>query len=360
MTTQAVRLFRRMDGLFAVYKPQGVHWKLVRDTIETNLLKELNSCPLPAPQLAVKFQLLSSGENNSSKDLILSPSMLPTLADHPLVTGPQFNKVHVGVGHRLDAFSSGVLVLGVGKGNGVLEHLCKSHVTRDYTLEGEFGKATDNFSHTSRVIEKTTYDHVTQDKLERVLAMIQGANQKALITYSQVDLRTQEAYELAARGLLYPHGKSPPILTGLRCIHFNPPHFTLEVQCVNETQKYLRKLIHEVGLELRTSAVCSGVRRTRDGPFKVEHALTRQHWTADSIIQAIAHFRKTTRKIRKSGMYRQTAGQLNSSGKIQEQITSPTGQSEQIGQEHVQLTSPTSDIIVERVTPVTLEEREVK
>jgi len=39
MTTQAVRLFRRMDGLFAVYKPQGVHWKLVRDTIESNLLK---------------------------------------------------------------------------------------------------------------------------------------------------------------------------------------------------------------------------------------------------------------------------------------------------------------------------------
>lgn len=75
------------------------------------------------------------------------------------MTGPQFLKVHVGVGHRLDAFSSGVLgdqnfltlklssyllwnalcaqfshistlVLGVGKGNGVLEHLCKSHVTR--------------------------------------------------------------------------------------------------------------------------------------------------------------------------------------------------------------------------------------
>ncbi len=163
------------------------------------------------------------------------------------VTGPQFHKVHVGVGHRLDAFSSGVLgdqnsltlkfssdllwnalcaqfshistsVLGVGKGNGVLEHLCKSHVTRvklifvyyviihltfncysiffimpiffplidyefilsdeqirtlsrclvdtfmqtfvfvlyfkDYTLEGEFGKATDNFTDTGRVIEK--------------------------------------------------------------------------------------------------------------------------------------------------------------------------------------------------------------
>uniref|UniRef100_A0A8C2BFJ6 TruB pseudouridine (psi) synthase family member 2 n=1 Tax=Cyprinus carpio TaxID=7962 RepID=A0A8C2BFJ6_CYPCA len=357
MTTQAVRLFRKMNGLFAVYKPQGVHWKHVRDSTESNLLKALNSCPPPAPQLALQFQLLSGGENSSSKDVVLSPSMVPTLADHPLVTGPQFHKVHVGVGHRLDAFSSGVLVLGVGKGNGVLEHLCKSHVTRDYTLEGEFGKATDNFTHTGRVIEKTTYDHVTLDKLERVLAMIQGANQKALITYSQVDLHTQEAYELAVRGLLYPHGKSPPILTGLRCIHFNPPNFTLEVQCVNETQKYLRKLIHEVGLELRTSAVCSGVRRTRDGPFKVENALTRQHWTADSIMQAIAHFSKTTRKIRKSGMYRQTAGPLNSSAQVQEQTRSQT---EQINLEHVELSSSTSDTVMDRETPVTLSEGRTK
>uniref|UniRef100_A0A671N1W8 TruB pseudouridine (psi) synthase family member 2 n=1 Tax=Sinocyclocheilus anshuiensis TaxID=1608454 RepID=A0A671N1W8_9TELE len=342
MAAQAIRLFRKMDGLFAVYKPQGVHWKHVRDSIESNLLKALNSCPPPAPQLAVQFQLLSSGENSSSsKDLALSPTMVPTLADHPLVTGPQFHKVHVGVGHRLDAFSSGVLVLGVGKGNGVVK-VC-------YILYGEFGKATDNFTDTGRVIEKTTYNHVTQDKLERVLAMIQGANQKALITYSQVDLRTQEAYELAVRGLLYPLGKSPPILMGLRCIHFNPPHFSLEVQCVNETQKYLRKLIHEVGLELRTCAVCSGVRRTRDGPFKVENALTRQYWTADSIIQAIAHFHKTTRRIRKSGMYRQTAGQMNSRAEVQEQIRSQTGQSEQINRD--EFSSSASDTVVDRETP---------
>lgn len=122
---------------------------------------------------------------------------------------------------------------------------------------------------------------------------------------------------------------------------------------MNETQKYLRKLIHEVGLELRTSAVCSGVRRTRDGPFKAENALTRQHWTADCIIQAIAHFRKTTRKIRKSRVYRQTAGQLNSSAKVQEQIRSQIGQSDQISQEHVELTSPTSDRIVDGVNPGT-------
>lgn len=39
MATPAIRLFRRLEGLFCVYKPPGVHWKLVRDTIETNILK---------------------------------------------------------------------------------------------------------------------------------------------------------------------------------------------------------------------------------------------------------------------------------------------------------------------------------
>lgn len=46
-------------------------------------------------------------------------------------------------------------------------------------------------------------------------------------SYSKVDLRSQEAYELAALGLLGPEGKSAPILTGLRCIDFQPPNFTL-------------------------------------------------------------------------------------------------------------------------------------
>lgn len=40
-------------------------------------------------------------------------------------------------------------------------------------------------------------------------------------------MKSQEAYELAAQGLLGPVGKSPPILKGLRCIHFQPPSFTL-------------------------------------------------------------------------------------------------------------------------------------
>lgn len=297
MATPAIRLFRRLEGLFCVYKPPGVHWKIVRDTVETNLLKGLNDCP-PRPVPKEVRYLLSQGTDNGdgSKALTRTAASVPVLAEHPLVTGPEFQGIQVGVGHRLDAFSSGVLVLGVGNANKVLNDFHSPRVTRDYTVKGQFGVATHDFSTQGRVIERSTYNHITRDKLEKVLAILQGANQKALLTYSRVDMRSQEAYEMAVQGLLGPEEKSVPILLGLRCISFEPPNFTLEIQCLNETQQYLCKVVHEIGLELRSTAVCTSVRRTRDGCFTVHQALTRNQWTSALIMNAVYQYHANRKK----------------------------------------------------------------
>lgn len=45
--------------------------------------------------------------------------------------------------------------------------------------------------------------------------------------YSNVDLQTQEAYEMAVRGSIRPMNKSPMLITGIRCLHFAPPEFLL-------------------------------------------------------------------------------------------------------------------------------------
>lgn len=102
---------------------------------------------------------------------------------------------------------------------------------------------------------------------------------------------------------------------------------------MNETQQFLRKLVHEVGLELRTNAVCTKVRRTRDGPFKMEDALTHHDWTADNIIPAIANFRRTTRKIRKNDIYRQVVKQSDSTTQTQGQKRTSTCHLESVSQE---------------------------
>ncbi|XP_043325648.1 mitochondrial mRNA pseudouridine synthase TRUB2 isoform X2 [Cervus elaphus] len=232
----------RLQGLFAVYKPPGLKWNHLRDTVELQLLK---------------------------------------------VRGLAFTSLKVGVGHRLDSQASGVLVLGVGHGRGLLTDMYNAHLTKDYTVRGVLGKATDDFCEDGRLVEKTTYDHVTREKLDRILAVIQGSHQKALVTYSNLDLQTQEAYEMAVSGVIRPMNKSPMLITGIRCLQFAPPEFLLEVQCMHETQKQLRRLVHEIGLELKSTAVCTQVRRTRDGFFTLDDALLRTQWDLASIQDAI-------------------------------------------------------------------------
>ncbi|KAF5928219.1 hypothetical protein HPG69_016592 [Diceros bicornis minor] len=236
----------RLHGLFAAYKPPGLKWKHLRDTVELQLLKGLNAGKPPASEQRVRF-LLGPMEGSEEKELTLTATSVPTLTDHPLVCGPAFTSLKVGVGHRLDAQASGVLA--------------------DHPL--------------------AFLDHVTREKLERILALIQGSHQKALVMYSNLDLQTQEAYEMAVRGLIRPMNKSPMLITGIRCLHFAPPEFLLEVQCMHETQKQLRRLVHEIGLELKTTAVCSQVRRTRDGFFTLDDALLRTQWDLHSIQDAI-------------------------------------------------------------------------
>ncbi|XP_038192739.1 mitochondrial mRNA pseudouridine synthase TRUB2 [Arvicola amphibius] len=276
----------RLQGLFAVYKPPGLKWLHVRETVELQLLKGLNAAKPPAPEQRVRF-LLGPVEGSEEKKLTLTATSVPTLATHRLVRGPAFTSLKIGVGHRLDSQASGVLVLAVGHGCRLLTNMYDAHLTKAYTVRGCLGKATDNFCEDGRLIEKTTYDHVTREQLDRILAVIQGSHQKALVMYSNLDLKSQEAYEMAVQGVIRPMNKSPMLISGIRCLHFAPPEFLLEVQCMHETQQQLRKLVHEIGLELKTTAVCVQVRRTRDGFFTLDDALLRTQWDLHSIQDAI-------------------------------------------------------------------------
>lgn len=56
---------------------------------------------------------------------------------------------------------------------------------------------------------------------------------------------------------------------------------------MHETQQYLRKIVHEIGLELKSSAVCTQVRRVRDGVFTLDDALLRSQWNLKNIQNAI-------------------------------------------------------------------------
>ena len=67
--------------------------------------------------------------------------------------------------------------------------------------------------------------------------------------------------------------------------------YSTEIVSYADTAQYLRKLVHDVGQELKSSAIALQVRRTGDGPFTVEHGLLKKHWKLDRIAQAIEQCR---------------------------------------------------------------------
>lgn len=54
--------------------------------------------------------------------------------------------------------------------------------------------------------------------------------------------------------------------------------FSTEIQSVNEYDKYLWTLVHDLGVQLKTAAHCVGVQCIRQGKFDLSYALLRKHW----------------------------------------------------------------------------------
>ncbi|KAL8612643.1 hypothetical protein ACOMHN_044584 [Nucella lapillus] len=182
-------------------------------------------------------------------------------------------------------FNGSVAVVGVGKYKDSLDLLAYSRYLRVHHVKGRFGMATDNFSPKGKIIERTSYRHIHPIKLDKVVASIQSSHLRNMFHYAGVDPQSQAAYRLAAEGLVRPQdGHTPPMIYSVKCVDFQLPDFTLEIHSINEQCHYFMNMVHDIGLQLKSTAVCTGVRRLRYGHFNVSHALLRQQWNLEDIL----------------------------------------------------------------------------
>jgi tRNA U55 pseudouridine synthase TruB len=65
--------------------------------------------------------------------------------------------------------------------------------------------------------------------------------------------------------------------------------FLLEIHCINENEEYFSALIHDLGLVLKTTAVCKQLRCIRYGCFTVEDALLRKYWSLKYLPDHMSH-----------------------------------------------------------------------
>lgn len=307
--------FRNLHGYFCVFKPEGMAIKDLVQTIHTKLLQEINDLPnycfeteqtcLPYQQKLLKGQTedpkLIDAHHGSSESSVVGSNSLTSreantnalmsiwkqeqmsevqILNNRLVLGDRYEPedLHLFANTGLGKYSSGVVVIGSGNYKFRSTRLNKRYM-QVYHVKGRLGWASDSFYAKGRIIERSTFNHVNNSVVEKVCAAMEASHQRKMFDYAGVNPESQEAYELATKGLLRPEINHPnPILYSIKCIEFDLPHFTLEIHAINEKCVHLAELIHNLGLLMKTTAVCAGIRRIRSGKFDINYALLYQNW----------------------------------------------------------------------------------
>ncbi|CAK9812697.1 Pseudouridylate synthase TRUB2, mitochondrial [Anthophora quadrimaculata] len=246
IVSEAMPVYKSLNGVFLVYKPPHLHFNRMRETIIKNLCRDLNDMKV-RPQLK---HVCIEGKTNENLRVYVRDSF----ADHPLVIGPRYQP---------NDFK-----LGATK-------IMHEHVS---------GEATDNYFHTGRVVEKSKFTHVKRGHIDKLCNSMQSSHQRKMFDLCGVDIQSQAAYELALQGPLRPTDPNIPLLYTIKCVDFSPPKFTLEIVCTQEYDMYLKTVIHDIGMKLHTNATCIQIQCVQDGVFNINDALLPKHWTLDNIV----------------------------------------------------------------------------
>ncbi|KAF8570980.1 tRNA pseudouridine synthase 2 [Paragonimus westermani] len=240
----------------------------------------------------------------------------------------------------LDDMASGVQVFGIGE-NGVYTHATEfaaSFWLKTYHVTGMLGRASTTGTAVGSTLLRSSWRHVTHVKLDRVLTGSLAQFRLSALLHAGFRPNTQEAYiSLAKRAsgsdlrpvapvavetdwedrehLISkwerhppPFGASPlnsageslmpneadrrlraPYVNSLKCVNFEPPFFTLELQVAHETQQFFIDLVSNLGPRLRAATLLSGLRRVRHGRLTIEDALLLKQCTVPrELLQALS------------------------------------------------------------------------
>lgn len=166
--------------------------------------------------------------------------------------------------------------------------VAEGHPVRVYRVTGFMGKSTENHFADSRVTSRYSFDHVYEEKINRLLSSMQSSHQKKMFDLAGVAVDSQAAFELAAKGPIRPADTTMPLIYSLKLVELKKPFFTIEIHCINETEDYLGLLVHEIALDMKSAAHCTSIRCIRYGHFMLEDSVLRHNWNLQALINSMS------------------------------------------------------------------------
>jgi len=191
------------------------------------------------------------------------------------------------IGHAgtLDPMATGVLVLGVERATKMLGLL--SLTTKSYTATIRLGQATVTDDAEGEVVTTTAAAHVSDTEIASRVAELTGDIQQVPATVSAIKVDGERAYARARAGEDVQLAARPVTVSRFevlarRDIDTGTTTFVdldVEVDCSSGT--YIRALARDLGESLGVGGHLTALRRTRVGPFTLEHARTLESLAED-------------------------------------------------------------------------------
>ena len=184
------------------------------------------------------------------------------------------------IGHAgtLDPMATGVLVLGVERATKLLGLL--SLTTKSYAATVRLGQATVTDDAEGEVLATIPAAHVADADIAAAVAALTGNIEQVPSTVSAIKVNGERAYARARAGEQVELAARPVTVSrfdilGRRDIDTGATTFVdlvVEVDCSSGT--YIRALARDLGAALGVGGHLTALRRTRVGPFTLEHART--------------------------------------------------------------------------------------
>jgi tRNA pseudouridine55 synthase len=187
------------------------------------------------------------------------------------------------VGHAgtLDPMATGVLVCGVGRGTKLLGHLALD--TKAYTATVRLGATTRTDDAEGEVLATADASGVADVAIAAGMAALTGTIEQVPSTVSAIKIDGRRAYARARAGEEVVLTARPVTVSrfDLLARHDSGPYVDLDVAVECSSGTYVRALARDLGATLGVGGHLTALRRTRVGPFTLEHARTLDALAAD-------------------------------------------------------------------------------
>ena len=202
--------------------------------------------------------------------LVLNKPAGPTSFDMVRLVKRLTGLRRVGHGGTLDPAASGVLPILLGQATRISEHLLTGR--KAYRAEVRLGVVTNTYDSEGEILSDVDASDATEVQVEAALAAFRGAILQTPPMYSAIKQKGKPLYKHARQGIEVKREPRAVEVYLLNLVRWQPPTFTLEVECSKGT--YIRSLAYDLGAALGYGAHLRSLVRTRVGPFSITDALS--------------------------------------------------------------------------------------